>query len=130
MRTGFLIITLGLPGLEMVGIYLVWREIGLATLVWLAAAFFAGLALLRKEHLEFLPRMARAMLAGQAPFGVLLGSARRVLAGLLLMFPGALSDLMALVLLAWPEAGPPRQPPAAGAGRDETVIEGEYRRLD
>jgi UPF0716 protein FxsA len=74
--------------------------------------------------------MAAAVLAGQHPLQSLKASGLRFLAGLLLILPGAASDLLALVLLAW--AGfrpPPHRPPGGGPAGDE-VIEGEYRRLD
>jgi UPF0716 family protein affecting phage T7 exclusion len=132
MRAWFwMIIAVGLPALELVGIYLIGQKIGAWTLVWLVAAFFFGLWLLRREQLDFLPRLAQAMLAGHTPLAVLMGSARRLLAGLLFMFPGAGSDLLAFLLLLWPGGGRPRRPPPrSAADRDETVIEGEYRRLD
>jgi UPF0716 protein FxsA len=132
MRAWFvLIIAVGLPALELVGIYLIWREIGAWTLAWLAGAVLVGIWLLRREHLDFMPRLAQAVLDGHTPLAVMLASFRRVVAGLLLIFPGMGSDLLALLLLLWPSGRPPRRPPPAqqeaGAA---TVIEGEYRRVD
>ena len=45
------------------------------------------------------------------------------MAGLLLIFPGVVSDGLALLLLIWPR-------PPAPAAPDSDVIEGEYRRED
>jgi UPF0716 protein FxsA len=132
MRAWFgVIIALGLPALELVGIYLIWQRIGAWTLAWLAAAAAIGLWLLRREHFNFLPRLAQTLLAGHTPFAVLFATARRILAGLLLIFPGAGSDLLALALLLWPGGRPPGQrPPRSGSARHDGVIEGEFERVD
>ncbi|MGQ9685269.1 MAG: FxsA family protein [Thiobacillaceae bacterium] len=132
MRTWFvMIIALGFPALELVGIYLIWQRIGVATLFWLATAAVVGIRLLRREHLDFMPRLAQSVMDGHTPLAVMLASFRRVLAGLLLVFPGMGSDVLALILLLWPGGRPPRRPPTQASTRQgETVIEGEYRRLD
>lgn len=125
------IIALGLPALELAGIYLIWQGIGAWTLAWLAGAVFIGTWLLRREHLNLLPRLAQAVRDGHTPFAMLFATARRVLAGLLFIFPGAGSDLLAILLLLWPGSRPPRQqPPGMASDRPNAVIEGEYRRVD
>lgn len=127
------IIALGLPALELAGIYLIWQKIGPWTLAWLLGAVMLGVWLLRRERLDFLPRLAQAMTDGHTPFAVLFASFRRVLAGLLFIFPGAGSDLLALLLLIWPGGPTPRRPPPGpppGKGPRGEVIEGEYRRVD
>jgi UPF0716 protein FxsA len=124
-----MIIAVGLPTLELVGIYLIWQKIGPWTLVWLLGAMFWGIWLLRREHMEFLPRLAHHIIAGDTPFGVLFATARRVMAGLLLIFPGAISDVVAVVLLLWPGGRtPPGTMPPRGPGGD--VIEGDYHRVE
>ncbi|MCU0841580.1 MAG: FxsA family protein [Thiobacillaceae bacterium] len=132
MRAWFLvIIALGVPALELVGIYLIWREIGAWTLIWLAGAALLGIWLLRQEHVAFVPRIAQAVLDGHTPFAVLFASLRRVMAGLLLIFPGAGSDLLAVLLLLWPGRRPPESPPPPRARPPQgEVIDGEFRRMD
>lgn len=130
MRTVFWIIAFGLLALELVGIYQLWLAIGAWTLVWLALAMVAGVWLLRREQRAFVPQLKQALANGHTPFGLLLASLRRMIAALLLIFPGIVSDGLALFLLAWPGAAPPKPragnpPPTAGE-----VIEGEYRRID
>ncbi len=128
MKFAFAIIALGLPALELAGIYQIWQAIGAWTLLWLMLAVAAGVWLLRREQLEFLPRLMYAAFEGETPLAALWASGRRVLAALLLIFPGALSDVLALVLLLWPSPPRPRGPRRPRAA--DEVIEGEYRRVD
>lgn len=131
MRVWLTIIALALPGVELVGIYLVWQLIGAWTLAWLAGAVMIGMRLMRHEQIDFMPRLARALVDGRTPRSLQLASFRRVIAALLFIFPGIGSDLVALVLLIWPGGRPP---PGPRSGREPvhtpTVIEGEYRRVD
>ena len=53
-------------------------------------------------------------------------SARTVLAGLLLIFPGVVSDLIALTLLLLPR--PQAVEPVRRPRPNRTLIEGEFRR--
>lgn len=155
MKLVFAIIALGFPALELAGIYQVWQSIGAWTLLWLMLAVVAGVLILRIEQLEFLPRLMYAAFEGNTPLSALWESGRRVFAALLLIFPGLLSDIVALVLLLWPTPPGPRGPrrrqrpwaadenevseeadareagvkPRSG-GRSHDVIEGEYRRVD
>ncbi len=123
----FLIAMLAFPVAEVASI--IWMS-GLAgwwTLVWLAAAFFGGLALIRFERLAFAPRMLFNLQQGHSPFKALFTSTRLFIAGGLLMFPGLITDVMALVLMVLP--GTWRKPPMRRyeAANDE-VIEGEFTR--
>ncbi len=136
MRLGVAgIIAVAIPALEIVGIYQVGSRIGVGwTLAWLLAAMFIGAAVIRQEQAAFMPRLQQAMAQGQAPFGLLWASGWRFLAGVLLIVPGAFSDVLALLLLLWPgpkmARGEPVGPaPRQGAQRTEgDVIEGEFRR--
>lgn len=158
MKLFLAIIAFGFPALELAGIYQIWQQIGAWTLLWLAAAVVAGIAVLRQAQAEFLPRLMSAGFDGSTPFAALWHSGRQFLAGVLLIFPGAISDGLAVILLLWP-AGPrppkgPAQPPGygpraaneseasaqaharqagvkpPGGGRSHDVIEGEWRRED
>ena len=64
----------------------------------------------------------------------LVDSGRKVLAGVLFMLPGVLSDLLALLLLALPlNLGREFAPHAVPAGRFRAsgkAIDGEYHRVD
>ncbi len=126
------IIALAFPVLELIGIISIWGDIGAWTLLWLFLAAVAGSTLISLERVAFMPGLAAAMLAGGNPLATLKASGLRFLAGLLLIFPGAISDVLALLLLLW--AGfrppPPRTPRGPGAAANDDVIEGEFRRMD
>lgn len=129
MRLGFVgIIAVAFLALEMVGIYRIAQSIGgVPTVLWLIVAMVAGVWVIRRAGAGFLPGLATSLDKGHAPFGIIWTTGRRFLAGALLILPGAIGDLVALVLLLWPA---PRIPPARGAPARDDVIEGEFRRED
>lgn len=136
------IIALAFPLLELFGIVAVWHLEGAWTLAWLLLGMFAGTALLAAERVTFMPRLVGVMMGGEPPFAALKGSGLRVLAGLLLIFPGFISDALAAVLLLWSLLQPaPRIRHWNGAAKDDAyasrsraanddAIEGEYHRVD
>ena len=149
MRFGvFGIIAGAFLALEIVGIVLVAGEIGaLRTFLWLLGAALAGGWLIRTAGVGFMPELVQATANGQDPFSVMWAAGRRFLAGLLLIFPGFITDGVALLLLL--TAGLPRATGPVPGGRHEAgprytthgahrpggrpeddVIEGEFRRED
>ena len=123
----FLLILLGFPALEIYTMFRVADVIGWWLLPWLILSAVAGWALIQEERMAVFGRLVVAMQSGQPPFGALWDSGRTMIAGLLLIFPGVLSDGLALILLLLP-----RQTIRASAGnpRDDGVIDGEWRRVD
>jgi len=129
------IIAVAILALEIVGMALVGGQIGfLATLLWLVADLFLGSWLIRNTGVGFMPELMQSAQTGRDPLSALWRTGRRFLAGLLLIFPGFFSDLIALVLLlssGLPPAPGQRPPAGSPAGRrDDGVIEGEFRRED
>jgi UPF0716 protein FxsA len=114
------------PVAEAMSIMWLAEQIGWWALAWLVAAFVGGLALIRFERIAFAPRMIISMQQGETPFRALFTSTRLFIAGGLLIFPGLISDVMALVLLLFP--GTWRRPPMARTAANDEVIEGEFRR--
>jgi len=128
------------------------REIGgLPTFLWLLGAALAGGWLIRSAGAGFLPELMQATAGGRDPFSVMWRVGRRFLAGVLLIFPGPLTDVLALLLLLTaglpravgpatagghgPGMGPgagysPRGPRPPGGRDGDDVIEGEFRRED
>jgi len=99
-------------------------QIGWWLLPWLVASAVAGWVLIREEKLAFFGRVISALHSGQSPLVAFFDSGRTLLAGLLLIFPGVISDVIALGLLLIPR--PRRRVFTTPA--DDGVIEGEYRR--
>lgn len=125
MRVLFiLILILALPVLEGWLLFRLGERFGGWVLVWLALAAIAGLALIRMEKLVWAWRIAGSLREQRSPLPALLASVRSVAAGLLLLFPGLITDVAALLLLLWPL--PKSARPEGMRGPD--VIEGEYRR--
>jgi len=109
-------------------------SVGSELTVRLTAALVAGLWLLRNERLAFRRNTVAALHGEQSLLRGLLDSGRKVLAGILFIVPGILSDTIALLLLLLPinhgRFGP--QPATAGRAtfRRSEAIEGEFRRTE
>ena len=118
----FFAILLGFPLLELGVAVLVAQKIGWWLLVWLIGAVFIGVTLIRGEQFAIFGRLMGAVQQGQNPFRAIFSAGRVMLAGFLFIFPGVITDLLALVLLLWPRSRQLR--PA----QQTDVIEGEFRR--
>ena len=118
----FFAILLGFPLLELGVAVLVAQKIGWWLLVWLIGAVFIGVTLIRGEQFAIFGRLMGAVQQGQNPFRAIFSAGRVMLAGFLFIFPGVITDLLALVLLLWPRS---RQLQPA---QQTDVIEGEFRR--
>ena len=119
----FLAILLGFPLLEFWVAVLVAQKIGWWLLVWLIGSVILGATLIREQQFALLGHVIRAAQQGGDPFQAIFASGRILLAGLLFIFPGVVSDGLALLLLIWPR---PQIPPTP----ESDIIEGEYRRED
>jgi UPF0716 protein FxsA len=106
---------------------------------WFAAAAVVGIWLIRHEGLSFRARFMAALTAAVSqdtnPWRSVINSARKVLAGVLLILPGVLTDVLALTLLLIPINVASRLVPAwvASTVRPQMgsrTIDGSYRRVD
>ena len=108
-------------------------------LAWLLFAAIAGVVLIKQARFSLISRLASALSQGQFSLAAFIDSFRTVLAGLLLIFPGVISDVMALALLLIPVREPAFEPIRPRADREGYakngtgavgggVIEGEFRR--
>lgn len=120
-----LFILLGFPALEIFVLVKLAGVIGWWLLLWLILAAFAGWTLIQEEKLAVFGRLFSSLQSGQPLGYAMLDSVRTLFAGVLLIFPGVVSDVMALVLLLLPrpKAGRNKNQPA-----EEIVIEGEWQR--
>lgn len=128
MRFGWIVLLmLSFPVLEAIVIFWVASAIGGWVLLWLLLAAVAGILLIRVERIAWSARLMFSVQSGANPFASLFASGRILLAGGLLVFPGFISDAIALLLLLTPGAWTrPATDPLRPANDD--VLEGEFKR--
>ncbi len=119
MRFVVSLIVLSFPILDVLATMRFARWTGIPTLAWLVASAVAGALLLRNERLTFRAKTLAALRGDQPLMRGLLDSCRRILAALLLILPGIMSDVIALLLLLLP---------SRSFGRDS--LEGDFHRVD
>ncbi|MHB0982709.1 MAG: FxsA family protein [Thiobacillus sp.] len=143
MRSGWIVLLLlSFPVLEAIGIFWVASAIGGWVLLWLLLAAIAGVMLIRVERVAWGARLLFSVQSGANPLAAMFASGRILLAGGLLVFPGFLSDAIALGLLLIPGtwAGRKRDPlrpanddvpfpePPPTRGETPATIDGEFKR--
>jgi UPF0716 protein FxsA len=127
MRFLLIGILLGFPLLEVIVMVRLSEALGWWVLAWVVLAACAGMSLIKEARFAMVARLAAGFAEGQFSIAALTDSARTVLAGLLLIFPGVVSDLIALTLLLLPG---PKALVESGSIRESrgSVIDGEFRR--
>lgn len=144
MRLLIALILLAFPIAEIVLLVKLADQYGWWLLLYLVVIGYLGLQLIRGEKVLMAPRMMQS-LAGGNPVKALLGTARNMVAGVLLLIPGVISDAIAVVLLLIPieqnrASDGTQMPPNTGSGyrkasnpytqaANEDVIEGEYTHI-
>ena len=127
MRLLLIAILLGFPLLEAVLLVRLADTMGWWILAWVVLAACAGIGLIKEARFALLARLAAGFAQGRFSIVALTDSVRTVLAGLLLIFPGVVTDLIALTLLLLP--GPKAVAESIPVqGVRGSVIDGEYRR--
>ncbi len=128
MRLLLIVILLGFPLLEATVLVRLSQTMGWWVLAWVILAACAGMALIKEARFALVARLAAGLAEGEFSITALTHSARTVIAGLLLIFPGVVSDLIAITLLLLPGPRPARRGSMRRAPVHGTLIEGEYRR--
>jgi len=120
-----LFILLGFPALEIFALAKLAGVIGWWLLLWLILSAFAGWTLIQEEKMAMFGRLFSALQSGQPLGYAMLDSLRTLFAGVLLIFPGVVSDVVALVLLLLPR---PKAIRPHNSVPEEIIIEGEWQR--
>lgn len=104
MRISFFpLFVLALPLLEIAGFVVVGRQVGaLATVGLVLASSIAGALLLRHQGFSVMTRIRAEMDAGRDPSRQLAHGAMIVLAAILLIIPGFITDMIGLLLFLPP----------------------------
>jgi UPF0716 protein FxsA len=139
MRFFVALILLAFPVTEILLLIELADQYGWLLLLYLVAAGWLGLRLIREEKATFNVRMMQNIASGSNPAKAVFGAARNIIAGVLLMLPGVITDIIAVTLLLIPirNAQPSGESPSNGSSRtssyqaaNDDVIEGEFRRED
>ncbi|HEY0906664.1 MAG TPA: FxsA family protein [Methylophilus sp.] len=131
MRFFIFAILLAFPIMEIAVLIELCDRYGWWVLAYLILIGYLGLRLIRSEKDLIAARMFQQLGAGGHPVGALLSTARNMFAGVLLLIPGVITDVIAVVLLLMPAgqkaAGTPGQQGFRyqDSANDE-VIEGEF----
>lgn len=102
--TRVLIVTILLvfPFAELFLLVKLGQAYGWWLLFYLVVIGFLGLQLIRGEKLLMISKLMQSVAMGGSPVKTALASARNMLAGVLLIIPGVITDLIAVVLLVVP----------------------------
>jgi UPF0716 protein FxsA len=144
LRLAFLLVFVAFPLLEIAILIKAGETIGFwPTISLLIGAGVLGVLIIREQGLTMVGRMFAAVNAGQLPFEPMLDGYVLVVAGALLIVPGFLSDIIALLLLvppvrAWAirhvlsgfTGGAGFPPSGTHKPSQPTVIEATYERID
>jgi UPF0716 protein FxsA len=129
MRFVVMLIVLIFPVLDVIATMRFARWTGVPAAALMIASAIAGSLLLRHESAAFRARTLAALRGDRPLLRGLLDSGRKVLAGILFIVPGIVSDLMALTLLLLPiNLGASFAPMSTGTIR--RALDGDYRRVD
>ncbi len=105
-------------------------------LVWLALSGVAGLLVLKSWRAATAWAVVDSIKSGEVPIRRLFWVARTLVAALLFVFPGPVSDVLGLILIlpVWPSPKGFAMPGMAGMGAsrpaNDGVFEGEFSRVD
>ena len=127
-----LIITLALLAFPIAEIWILinlFHQFGWWVLLYLVVMVLLGLQLIRDEKLLFSGRMMQTLNQGGNPMKAMFGSARNIIAGILLIIPGVITDLIAVVLLLMPvNKSEIKSSAFTQKSANDDVIEGEFHR--
>ena len=124
-------ILLAFPVTELWILVQLGDEYGWWVLVYLLLMIVLGWRLIQDERQMVFGRVAQSLARGGTPIRAIFGSAKNLLAGVLLILPGVISDLLAVVLLLLPSAASAEKHGRGGSqAANDDAIEGEFRRED
>ncbi len=140
MRLIFILILLAFPIAEIWILVSLMHLYGWWVVLYLVAVAWLGLQLIREEKTLLSGRMMQSLMQDSNPMKAIFGSARNIFAGVLLIIPGVMTDVIAAVLLLIPinasknntGNNPSQSQPnyRADKAANDDVIEGEFHRED
>lgn len=136
MRFIIFAILLAFPFLEIAILIELSQRYGWWVLAYLLIIGYLGLKLIRSEKDLIAARMFQQLGAGGNPISAMFSTARNMFAGVLLLIPGVISDVIAVILLLMPSNSPTTGKASNQANFDyrtsanDEVIEGEYTEVN
>ncbi len=129
LRVLIIAILLGFPVLEGALLFKAAQQHGFFVGVYLLLSALMGMALIKEARFALVARLGAALATGHFSLAALIDSGRTVLAGLLLIFPGFISDFLAILVLLLPFGNRDADSFATGfTPVRSAAIEGEFRR--
>jgi UPF0716 protein FxsA len=134
MRLLLLLILLAFPIAEIWLLIYLGERFGWWLVLYLVLVTYLGWRLIQEEKQLLAGRMMQTLMQSPTPNLAILGGLKNLLAGILLMIPGVITDIIAVLLLLIPSAKPMQGNPFQGdssfTSANDDVIEGEYTRED
>lgn len=129
MRLFMLLILLAFPVMEIWLLVDLAHQYGWWLALYLVLVTVLGWRLIKEEKQLLAGRMMQTLMQNPSPNLSILSGVKNLFAGVLLVIPGVITDLIAVFLLLIPSAKPIQTGGQSGAANDD-VIEGEYTRED
>ena len=130
MRLFMMLILLAFPVLEIWLIIDLTAQYGWWFITYLVIVTFLGWRLIQEEKQLFAGRMMQTLAQSASPGSALFGSVKNLIAGILLLIPGVITDGLAVILLLIPSTPSPFKAAFKQGAANDDVIEGEYTRED
>jgi len=125
----FLGILIALPVLDIYATLRFAEALNVPGWLLFAPGIMLGFVLMKRETRTLKSRFVGAM-QSMALHGMVFDSGRRMLAAVLLLTPGFLSDVFAVFLLLIPNRATPQPAAATAAPAGPKTVEGEFRRVE
>ena len=122
-------ILLVLPMLDIYATIRFAESLNVPALALFVPGFVFGFLLMKRETSTLKARFVEALQSMSLP-GVVFDSGRRMLAAVLFLFPGFMSDIFALCLLLIPSRATPQVATAPSTPSGPKVMDGEFRRVE
>lgn len=135
MRLFIILILLAFPIAEIYLLVQLADRYAWWLLFYLVVITYLGLQLIKGEKQMMSAKMMQSIQAGDSPFKTAMGSARNLMAGFLLVIPGVITDVIAVILLLIPIQQPKVDVRSDSyqtghAGTSSTGFEGNYRKTN
>jgi UPF0716 protein FxsA len=130
MRLFMLLILLAFPALEIWLIIDLTAQYGWWFISYLLLVTILGLRLIKEEKQLFAGRLMQTLAQSASPGSAVFGSVKNLIAGVLFVIPGVITDAIAVILLLILSTPSPSKAAFKQGAANDDVIEGEYIRED